>query len=204
MHCRNCGKEIADEAAVCVQCGSKPLAGDKYCPTCGAPTGPQAEYCIKCGTNLAEASAAVIKTTEYAGFWRRFVALIIDGLLLGIVGRLVFGRFAVPFLLFPKIKSLMAPNFFFSYFTLGWVYYSLMESSYRQATLGKMAIGIMVTDLEGKRISFARATGRHFAKIISLLILYIGFIMAGFTHKKQALHDLIADCLVVKKPKNNS
>jgi uncharacterized RDD family membrane protein YckC len=74
-----------------------------------------------------------------------------------------------------------------------------MESSYLQATLGKMAIGIVVTDLEGKRISFARATGRHFAKIISGFILFIGYIMAGFTQKKQALHDLIADCLVVKK-----
>lgn len=204
MYCRNCGKEIADDAGVCVHCGAKPLAGNKNCPTCGVPTGPQAEYCIKCGTNLAEASAAVIKTTEYAGFWRRLAAIIIDGLLVGIAGRLIFGGFGLPFLLFSKMKSPMAPNLFFSYFTLGWVYYALMESSYRQATLGKMALGIMVTDLEGKRISFARATGRHFSKMISFFILFIGFIMAGFTQKKQALHDLIADCLVIKKPKNNS
>ena len=204
MYCRTCGKEIADDAAVCINCGSKPLAGNKNCPTCGAPTGPQAEYCIKCGTNLAEASVAIVKDTEYAGFWRRLVAYIIDGLLLGIVGRLIFGGFALPFLFFPKMKSLMGPNFFFTYFSLGWIYFALMESSYRQATLGKMALGIMVTDLEGKRISFARATGRHFSKIISGFILFIGFIMAAFTQKKQALHDLIADCLVIKKPKNNS
>lgn len=205
MYCRTCGKEIADDAAVCVHCGSKPLAGDKYCPTCGAPTGPKAEYCIKCGTNLAETSAIVAKVSEYAGFWRRLVAVIIDGLLLGIVGRLIFGRFAFPFLFLPKIKSMLATNnFFFSYFLLGWPYYALMESSFRQATLGKIALGIMVTDLEGKRISFARATGRHFAKIISGFILFIGFIMAGFTQKKQALHDIIADCLVVKKQENKT
>ncbi len=76
-----------------------------------------------------------------------------------------------------------------------------MESSSQQATLGKIALGIMVTDLSGNRISFARASGRHFTKILSGIILYIGFIMAGFTEKKQALHDIIADCLVVKKQK---
>ena len=74
-----------------------------------------------------------------------------------------------------------------------------MESSSRQATVGKMATGIVVTDMTGKKISFAKATGRHFAKIISGVILLIGFIMIAFTQKKQGLHDIIADCLVVKK-----
>jgi uncharacterized RDD family membrane protein YckC len=62
-----------------------------------------------------------------------------------------------------------------------------------------MAIGIKVTDLNGNRISFGRATGRYFAKILSGMILMIGYIMAGFTEKKQALHDMIASCLVVMK-----
>jgi uncharacterized RDD family membrane protein YckC len=74
-----------------------------------------------------------------------------------------------------------------------------MESSARQATLGKMALGIVVTDLDGNRIGFGRATGRYFAKILSALILLIGFIMAAFTQKKQGLHDIIAGTLVVKK-----
>ncbi len=201
MYCRSCGKELDDKAVVCVQCGAKPMKGNKHCPTCGVETGPKAEYCIKCGTNLAEAAVETVSEyKEYAGFWRRLVAHIIDGLLLFIVGRLVFGRFGIPFLFFPKIKPLLATNFSFSYILLGWVYYALMESSVKQATLGKMAIGIIVTDLDGKRVSFARATGRHFAKIISGFTLLIGFIMAGFTQKKQALHDIIADCLVIKKP----
>ena len=74
-----------------------------------------------------------------------------------------------------------------------------MESSSNQATVGKMALGIQVTDLEGNRISFGKALGRNLAKIISALIFYIGFIMAAFTAKKQALHDMIAGTLVVKK-----
>ncbi len=74
-----------------------------------------------------------------------------------------------------------------------------MESSPTQATLGKMALGIKVTDLAGKRVGFGKATGRYFGKIISALILLIGFIMVAFTEKKQGLHDKMAGCLVVNK-----
>jgi len=80
-----------------------------------------------------------------------------------------------------------------------WLYYALMESSKHQATIGKLALGLKVTDMNGQRISFARATGRYFGKIISGMILLIGYIMAGFTEKKQALHDIMANCLVVKR-----
>jgi len=75
----------------------------------------------------------------------------------------------------------------------------MMESSDKQATMGKMALGIIVTDLEGNRVSFGRATGRYFAKILSALILLIGYMMTGFTQKKQALHDMIAGTLVILK-----
>jgi uncharacterized RDD family membrane protein YckC len=75
-----------------------------------------------------------------------------------------------------------------------------MESSNRQATLGKMALGLIVTDLEDRPVTFARATGRFFSKIITGLIpLGIGYAMAGFTEKKQALHDMIASTLVLRK-----
>ena len=75
-----------------------------------------------------------------------------------------------------------------------WLYWASMESSPWQATLGKKALGIEVTDFAGRRISFARASGRYFGKII-----FIGFILAGFTERKQALHDMIAGCLVVRR-----
>jgi uncharacterized RDD family membrane protein YckC len=80
-----------------------------------------------------------------------------------------------------------------------WLYYALMESSSKQATLGKLALGIVVTDLGGNRVSFGRATGRYFGKIVSGMIMCIGYIMAGFTERKQALHDIMASCLVVLK-----
>jgi len=79
---------------------------------------------------------------------------------------------------------------------VSWIYEAALESSSYQATLGKMALGLKVTDLAGNRISFARATGRHFAKYVSGMIFFIGYIMAGFTERKQALHDMIAGTLV--------
>jgi uncharacterized RDD family membrane protein YckC len=81
----------------------------------------------------------------------------------------------------------------------GWLYFALMESSSKQGTLGKMALSIMVTDVNGNRITFGRATGRYFGKFLSGLILYIGYIMVAFTEKKQGLHDMIAGTLVVNK-----
>ncbi|MBK9732740.1 MAG: RDD family protein [Chitinophagaceae bacterium] len=83
--------------------------------------------------------------------------------------------------------------------TISWLYYALMESSQRQATLGKSALGIKVTDLNGNRISFLNATGRYFGKILSGLIFGIGYIMIIFTEKKQGLHDVLAGTLVVRK-----
>ena len=80
----------------------------------------------------------------------------------------------------------------------GWIYEAAMESSSKQATLGKMALRLKVTDEHGSRISFARASARYFSKILSRMILMIGYIMAGFTARKQALHDMIAGTLVVR------
>jgi uncharacterized RDD family membrane protein YckC len=80
-----------------------------------------------------------------------------------------------------------------------WLYFSLMESSAKQATLGKMALGIIVTDGSYNRISFGRATGRFFAKLISNITICIGYIIIAFTSQKQGLHDIIAGTLVIIK-----
>jgi uncharacterized RDD family membrane protein YckC len=113
----------------------------------------------------------------------RFVAFVIDCCILalgtGIVTAATFGAGVV--------LGFVAP----------WLYEAFMLSSEWQATVGKRAMSIAVTGIDGGRISFARATGRHFAKYISAFILFIGFIMAGFTAKKQALHDMLAETLVV-------
>ena len=71
----------------------------------------------------------------------------------------------------------------------------------RLAALGKISVGIVVTDIDGNRVSFGRASGRYFGKIVSWIILTIGFNMAAFTERKQALHDIMAGCLVIRKPK---
>ena len=81
---------------------------------------------------------------------------------------------------------------------VNWLYSALMESSAKQATVGKLALGIIVTDMEGRRIGFGKATGRHFAKFLSALILGIGFIMVAFTQRKQGLHDILAGTLVIR------
>ena len=82
---------------------------------------------------------------------------------------------------------------------LAWLYYTLFESSVKQATLGKLALGIAVKDIDGKRISFGRANARYWCKLLSCAILFIGYIMAGFSKKKQALHDILADTLVINE-----
>ncbi len=151
-------------------------------------------------------------TFSYAGFWKRFVAWIIDKIILGAVSMVIF----IPFIGILGISTLRwheldeAPmGFLFAifgaymmaiavYFVIQWLYYALLESR-KGATFGKMALGIVVVDMAGNRVSFGRATGRFFAKIISGLILGIGYIIAGFTQQKQALHDILAGCLVINK-----
>jgi uncharacterized RDD family membrane protein YckC len=134
---------------------------------------------------------AVNGASMYAGFWRRVAAVLIDGLLLAAVtAPLTAAMVDDPYRWGGPGNVLSS--------AIGWLYFALMESSSRQATLGKMALGIRVTDLEGERIGFGRATGRYFAKILSALILGIGFLMAAFTEKKQGLHDILAQTLVVR------
>jgi uncharacterized RDD family membrane protein YckC len=135
--------------------------------------------------------AAVQPTTAYAGFWRRVAAYILDGIIVSVV--------LVPLSLALRDPQQQATVYYPVSTALSWLYFALMESSARQATVGKMALGIVVTDLEGNRIGFGRATGRYFAKYLSFLILAIGVIMVAFTAKKQGLHDMIVSTLVVKK-----
>jgi uncharacterized RDD family membrane protein YckC len=146
------------------------------------------------------------RSISYAGFWLRFVAYIIDSIVMmigaGCVGAIIGGVIGVTFAAagFSQNDLEMIAELagYVIGVVVGWLYYAMMESSTYQATLGKMALSLRVTDTEGRRISFARATGRHFAKILSAILLLIGYIMAGFTEKKQALHDMIADCLVLR------
>ena len=134
----------------------------------------------------------------YAGFWRRFAAVLIDGIIIGIASSIVrYGIIGT--IAGGSLSTGAAAAYEIVYLAAFWLYYTLMEASSRQATIGKMALGIIVTDLDGRRISWGRANARFFSKILSYITIYIGFIMAGFTEKKQGLHDMIAGTLVVVK-----
>jgi uncharacterized RDD family membrane protein YckC len=167
-------------------------------------------------------TTATLAGVNNAGFGQRLLALIIDVIVIGILQSVVIAPIlaAVGFGLAPEIQSMegmsqdeaaaaaggmiatvmatMGTVILLSY-AIQVVYNTLMESSKWQGTLGKMALGIKVTDMEGNRISIGKAFLRAFGKIISGSIMLIGYLMAAFTEKKQALHDLIASTLVVKK-----
>ena len=141
---------------------------------------------------------------RYAGFWRRFVASFIDSILLAIVNAIlvrlllktIFDAGA------SESDSLERQLAWFwieqgFYVALGWLYFAGMESSARQATFGKQALGIIVTDLDRNRISFGRASGRFAASYLSAITLLIGFLIQPFTEKRQTLHDIIAGTLVI-------
>jgi uncharacterized RDD family membrane protein YckC len=142
--------------------------------------------------------------TGYGGFWIRLVAYIIDGILLSIAFSILAAIVGID--LIPADPAKIDPLVFISQMgtvqlvalVVTWLYFALLESSPRGATVGKMALGLRVVDEQGNRISFLRATGRFFAKYISAVILFIGFLMVAFTERKRGLHDIIAGTLVVK------
>jgi len=138
----------------------------------------------------------------FAGFWCRFAAYTIDGVIIGFVMNSLYWFIRNQLQLGTSFDfSENMTNVIFSLLNVifCWCYFSGMESSPLQATLGKWLVGIYVTDIEGNRIGFGKATGRFFSKIISGIILTVGYWLAGFTEKKQALHDMIAGCLVLRK-----
>lgn len=157
---------------------------------------------------------------NYAGFWLRFVAYLIDALLLNIINWMVIFP-VMGFLGFGlgaavtgfDLDSMTDGDFIAMATAIGGMlfaggligtainilYFTLMEASKYQATLGKLALGLKVTDTDGKQLDFIKALIRQVGKILSGIIFLIGYIMAGFTEKKQALHDMIAGTLVVKK-----
>ena len=143
---------------------------------------------------------------QFGGFWVRFLAYIIDAIIINIatslVGFVIGLGISLPMQSAGSSAEVMAGVSGLIGGLIGlvgsWLYSALLESSSYQATPGKMALGLVVTDELGQRIGFGRATGRYFAKILSGLILLFGFFMIGWTQRKQGLHDIIAGTLVYK------
>jgi uncharacterized RDD family membrane protein YckC/Tfp pilus assembly major pilin PilA len=157
------------------------------CATCGNEALPGQQFCAQHRGQPSERSIAT--TDVYANFWQRFGGLVIDYLIVA-VGLGILAAILIP----------AAPDFGGLLVLLAAVaYYVGFESSPLQGTPGKLAMSIKVTDLEGERIGIGRALGRYLGKIISWLILGIGFIMAAFTGRRQGLHDLMAGTLITRK-----
>lgn len=151
---------------------------------------------------------------NYAGFWRRVGAALIDSLFIAILSAVFCGIVAGILFLIVKsnavsgnvgdAKSDLVGYGSIALFVAGpllisWLYFAKLESSARRATFGKETMKICVTDVDGNRLSFGRASARYFAKLLSAIPAYIGFLMIAFTAKKQGLHDIIASSVVVAK-----
>ena len=138
---------------------------------------------------------------RYAGFWLRLVAAFVDGgiilitiLILGWVINVDFAALEPPEADLFKIRLFWVALVF-----VAWIYYAVMESTAPQATVGKLFMGIYVTDRDGNRVTFKSASVRYWVKYLSIFILFIGYLMAAFTRHKQALHDIVASCVVLKR-----
>ena len=207
MFCSKCGAALAADTAFCQSCGN-PVARVALPPAYPAPVSPHAGV----------GAIVYASNVTYAGFWLRLVAHLVDNFIIGLITLflivpLFFLMGGVAFLtsiahgngeppspdqvwaVVPLIVMIIGVS------VLGqWLYFAYLESGEKQATWGKQILGLYVTDLAGNRISFARASGRFFAKLVSGLIPFgLGYIMAGFTERKQALHDMIASCLVLRR-----
>lgn len=160
---------------------------------------PQNPYAAAASTAALDFGVRRDRPLFYGGFVERFVASFIDGIITTVLGFIV-GLFFGFIMVFTGLNDQAASKFVGNLIgmLIGWMYYAGMESSSKQATFGKMALGLRVTDLEGNQIGFGRATGRYFGKTLSFLLLGIGFLMVLFTEKKQGLHDILAGCVVVK------
>jgi uncharacterized RDD family membrane protein YckC len=207
--------------------------GTAFCPACGQPAGitpaagapaalPASSYPAANYAAVSQPVAPVVYAAapgvQFAGFWLRVVAYLIDSIILG----LGFGAIFIPFAVMTGLTAVLGNihpgedpgdvgaalggTIIVGFVTIAalsvlgsWLYHAKMESSSWQATLGKKALSLRVTDFKGAPITFGRATGRHFAKIITGLIpLGVGFMLAGLTERRQALHDMIASCLVLR------
>ena len=134
---------------------------------------------------------------RYAGFSTRLVADIIDKTIL-MVGSLILD-FITQQPVNTANEAELWGRILATYVILGFVYCPVMESSNFQGTLGKKLLGIFVTDLKRNQLSFEQAAKRHSMKLLSYLTIFIGFFMAGWTNKKQALHDRISQTLVLRR-----
>lgn len=201
----------------CTQCGAPVVEGARFCGQCGAALsgaeapGTRGSVVAAAGGSGGmhhEANSAGDAATDlrYAGFWYRLLAWVVDYVLALIVTLVivlpigfVYGLMMMGSATGPEIEAGAEPLGQVFGILIAWLYWTVFESSGWQATPGKRMLGLRVTDQDGRRIGFGRANARYWSKILSTLILFIGFLMVAFTRRKQGLHDLIASTLVLRR-----
>jgi len=194
-------KDITEESEEfeyeCGECGATVSKDDKICPKCYADIRKVEEEELTPEEQKTPANIEKpVDYIEYADFQKRFLAHLIDRIIVPIIIFICLVISAISEYIPGDIDNII----FIAFSLIGapWLYYSITESSSKQGTIGKMIVGIKVTDMIGKRITFRRATARFFSKLISEFSI-IGYFVFFFTKKKQTLHDLIAGTIVVKK-----
>ncbi len=203
---------------------------DQVCTSCGSARLPYGRYCLFCGDLLSEPKTKALVSSdaansldkaetgspaaiEYGGFWRRVWAGTID-VALEAAGAFLLTYYVIDFVLawvggmlgydrwMSKVAAGMA---YILVLTIGgWLYSAFAESSPRRATIGKRLMGLQVVTSDGGRVSFGQATVRHFMKFLSLFSAGVGFIMAVWTKRRQALHDMPSDCVVIRVPREKA
>jgi uncharacterized RDD family membrane protein YckC len=194
MYCSRCGTWVPAEEEACARCGMERGAE--------TPSAPAREARMHEARTAAPAPVAAAAGLRYAGFWRRFAASFVDGLILFFPNAILrtLAGLPGPFSLHPLQDDQLgrALTMTATLTLIYWWYCARLESSHWQGTLGQQLLGLRVTDLAGRRISFARATGRYFAQWLSLLLCGLGYLFNLWTSRRQTLHDLVAGCVFVR------
>lgn len=206
LYCSNCGTQSTGDAGFCQKCGARLVSATP------APSTQAGGYSAAAAPGYPAVPA--MPEGYHGGFWIRVVAYLIDQLVIGAVAVPLYVTLVGPSLLriiqqsqqsgeepSPEfIGPLIAKGLVFACIAIvgKWLYEALLTSSSWQATVGKRVLRLKVTDDFGNRISFARATGRYFAKILSGWIMCVGYIMVAFTDRKRGLHDILCNTLVVR------
>lgn len=215
--CKNCFMVNPPDSSYCSRCGLKlteiESSFEKICPGCNAVNDPASQYCYKCGLRLPDEASTEFR---YAGFWIRLLAYLIDGFLLNAVNGIII---TIIFTIFSKYNSewefiinrrynllndSIPGSFWLAYGIIFFIVYAIEIAYFTISigkwgkTLGKAAIGAKVIRTDGSRVGYWRAFSRFWAYVLNGLTLNIGFLIIVWTSKKQGLHDMICDTIVVK------
>jgi len=195
MYCPRCGTWAPDTEVTCANCGvalATPPAPESH-----AQPEPQAAP--------AAAHVAADPTPaapRYAGFWRRAIAGLVDAFVFAFPNAILRVLAGLPmsfsFRAMDDTDVGRALTVSLASWMISWLYCALLESSAAQGTLGQQLLGLRVSDLPGRRISFGRASARFFAQVLSFAMCGIGYLFILWSSKRQALHDMIAGCVLVR------